>query len=180
MRGGKRRLTLSPGRRARATRRCRTPCNPATIAATGQLSGPSGWAQRPSGPEPSRRDRRAVCIMMRLAATLMSPIASRRPRPGPIADVSRSNFAKRLNCMSESSDLVGSKSGMARASFGRWWSRHNIAQEFFGAIVEVLGCRAVFAVETKESAGEADEKIVAIWGIRFSEDSHVDRFPVGR
>jgi hypothetical protein len=40
-------------------------------------------------------------------------------------------------------------------------------QKFFGAIAQVLGCRALLAVETKEAAGEAGEEIVAIWGIPF-------------
>jgi len=52
--------------------------------------------------------------------------------------------------------------------------------DFFGAIAQVLGCRALLAVKTKEAAGEAGDEIVGIRGIRFSEDSRVDLFSIGR
>src|SRR5262245_6145692 len=55
-------------------------------------------------------------------------------------------------------------------------------QKFLVTIAQIVGCRTLFTVETKEAAGEASEEIAAIWIIRspISDDSCGDLFPVGR
>jgi hypothetical protein len=117
MRGSKRRLTPSAARRARAAWQ-RVDAERLVTIATTASTGQSVQMARQVGHNDlpvrnhhvgiaERRDRRAVCMTMRSAATLMS----RLDVSVPMADVSRSNLTNRSNCLSEFSDLVGSKSG---------------------------------------------------------------------